>query len=154
MFMSLQCSRPASCWGQLCFSSCCAAHSTWLQTRTRRSWQSGSSGRTAMASPTMMRWDWPTSENKQHHKVHVCLISHEPFCHVLFFLSCVLFFEQDDIQRRIIWEKNKRIIEDNNQEFFMGMRPFTMAMNKYGDLVSWTVFLSILIASKSHKAAC
>lgn len=39
------------------------------------------------------------------------------------------------MQRKVIWEENKRMIEDNNQRFFMGMRPFTMAMNKYGDLV-------------------
>uniref|UniRef100_A0A8C2XCH0 Cathepsin 12 n=1 Tax=Cyclopterus lumpus TaxID=8103 RepID=A0A8C2XCH0_CYCLU len=36
---------------------------------------------------------------------------------------------------RNIWETNKQMIEDNNQGFFMGRRPFTMAMNKYGDLV-------------------
>uniref|UniRef100_A0A8C2XBT3 Cathepsin 12 n=1 Tax=Cyclopterus lumpus TaxID=8103 RepID=A0A8C2XBT3_CYCLU len=41
----------------------------------------------------------------------------------------------DDMQRRNIWETNKQMIEDNNQGFFMGRRPFTMAMNKYGDLV-------------------
>ncbi|KAF7659114.1 hypothetical protein LDENG_00003190 [Lucifuga dentata] len=40
----------------------------------------------------------------------------------------------DDIQRRAIWEENTRVIEDNNQGFFMGARQFTMAMNKYGDL--------------------
>lgn len=43
------------------------------------------------------------------------------------------------MHRRIIWEGNKRIIDDNNQRFFMGMRPFTMAMNKYGDLVRTSV---------------
>uniref|UniRef100_A0A3B4VNV9 Cathepsin 12 n=1 Tax=Seriola dumerili TaxID=41447 RepID=A0A3B4VNV9_SERDU len=42
--------------------------------------------------------------------------------------------EEDDMERRAIWEENMRMIEDNNQGFFMGMRPFTMAMNKYGDL--------------------
>uniref|UniRef100_A0A3Q3JBG7 Cathepsin 12 n=1 Tax=Monopterus albus TaxID=43700 RepID=A0A3Q3JBG7_MONAL len=46
----------------------------------------------------------------------------------------VSYDEMDDMQRRAIWEENKQMIEDNNQEFFMGMRPFTMAMNKYGDL--------------------
>ncbi|XP_039985537.1 procathepsin L [Xiphias gladius] len=46
----------------------------------------------------------------------------------------VTYDELDDMQRRAIWEENKQIIEDNNQGFFMGMRPFTMAMNKYGDL--------------------
>ncbi|XP_054458258.1 procathepsin L [Anoplopoma fimbria] len=40
----------------------------------------------------------------------------------------------EDMQRRAIWEENKQMIEDNNQRFLMGRRPFTMAMNKYGDL--------------------
>uniref|UniRef100_A0A3Q3F569 Cathepsin 12 n=1 Tax=Labrus bergylta TaxID=56723 RepID=A0A3Q3F569_9LABR len=46
----------------------------------------------------------------------------------------ISYDELDDMQRRVIWEENKRIIEDNNQGFFMGRRPFTMIMNKYGDL--------------------
>lgn len=50
---------------------------------------------------------------------------------------CVIV--QDDMQRKVIWEENMRMIEDNNQRFFMGMRPFTMAMNKYGDLVRTNV---------------
>lgn len=43
--------------------------------------------------------------------------------------------QNDDIKRRAIWEKNKDIIEDNNRKFYIGMSEFTMAMNKYGDLV-------------------
>uniref|UniRef100_A0A3Q1ERF6 Cathepsin 12 n=1 Tax=Acanthochromis polyacanthus TaxID=80966 RepID=A0A3Q1ERF6_9TELE len=43
-------------------------------------------------------------------------------------------YDEDDMHRRAIWEENKRLIEDSNQGFFMGMRPFSMAMNKYGDL--------------------
>lgn len=54
---------------------------------------------------------------------------------------------QDDVQRKAIWEDNRRMIEDNNQRFFMGMRPFSMAMNKYGDLVR-TSFFSVLEASR------
>ncbi|CAL8256096.1 unnamed protein product [Merluccius merluccius] len=42
--------------------------------------------------------------------------------------------DADDIERRVIWEHNNRLIEDNNHEFFMGSKPFSMAMNKYGDL--------------------
>ncbi|XP_041862278.1 procathepsin L [Melanotaenia boesemani] len=42
--------------------------------------------------------------------------------------------ESDDVQRRVIWEDNKRMIENHNQGFLMGRRPFVMAMNKYGDL--------------------
>ncbi|XP_077963843.1 digestive cysteine proteinase 2 [Gasterosteus aculeatus] len=46
----------------------------------------------------------------------------------------VNYEDADDMQRRSIWEENRQMIEDNNQGFFMGRRPFTMAMNKYGDL--------------------
>nr|XP_019936152.1 PREDICTED: cathepsin L1-like [Paralichthys olivaceus] len=46
----------------------------------------------------------------------------------------VTYDDLDDMQRRAIWEENKQMIDDNNQGFFMGIRPFTMAMNKYGDL--------------------
>ncbi|XP_051803633.1 procathepsin L [Acanthochromis polyacanthus] len=46
----------------------------------------------------------------------------------------ISYDESDDMHRRAIWEENKRLIEDSNQGFFMGMRPFSMAMNKYGDL--------------------
>ncbi|KAG7467762.1 cathepsin L1-like [Solea senegalensis] len=46
----------------------------------------------------------------------------------------ISYDDMDDMQRRVIWEDNKQRIEDNNQRFFTGMRSFTMAMNKYGDL--------------------
>lgn len=46
----------------------------------------------------------------------------------------IKYDENEDIHRRIIWERNKRLIEDNNQKFNMGIQSFTMAMNKYGDL--------------------
>nr|XP_046248667.1 procathepsin L [Scatophagus argus] len=46
----------------------------------------------------------------------------------------IAYDEMDDMQRRVIWEENKRMIDDNNQGFFMGTKSFTMAMNKYGDL--------------------
>uniref|UniRef100_A0A8C9Y4D0 Cathepsin 12 n=1 Tax=Sander lucioperca TaxID=283035 RepID=A0A8C9Y4D0_SANLU len=67
--------------------------------------------------------------------------------------SCDVFcvIMQDDVQRRAIWEENKHVIENNNQGFFMGMRPFTMAMNKYGDLVRSSVFLSMLKAPLKYK---
>ncbi|XP_066503218.1 digestive cysteine proteinase 2 [Hoplias malabaricus] len=42
--------------------------------------------------------------------------------------------ETDDMERRAIWETNKKIIEDNNKKFHMGLSKFTMAMNRYGDL--------------------
>uniref|UniRef100_A0A8C9Y6Z9 Cathepsin 12 n=1 Tax=Sander lucioperca TaxID=283035 RepID=A0A8C9Y6Z9_SANLU len=52
----------------------------------------------------------------------------------------IAYEEMDDVQRRAIWEENKHVIENNNQGFFMGMRPFTMAMNKYGDLMNFVTF--------------
>uniref|UniRef100_A0A3B3HVE0 Cathepsin 12 n=1 Tax=Oryzias latipes TaxID=8090 RepID=A0A3B3HVE0_ORYLA len=38
-------------------------------------------------------------------------------------------------RRRAIWEENHRMINDHNQRFLTGKRPFSMGMNKYGDLV-------------------
>ncbi|XP_056269929.1 procathepsin L [Pseudoliparis swirei] len=46
----------------------------------------------------------------------------------------VAYEDTDDVQRKNIWESNRQMIEDNNEGFFMGRRPFTMAMNRYGDL--------------------
>ncbi|XP_068448891.1 digestive cysteine proteinase 2 [Clinocottus analis] len=46
----------------------------------------------------------------------------------------VAYEDLDDLQRRSIWEENIQMIEHNNEGFFTGRRPFTMAMNKYGDL--------------------
>lgn len=62
------------------------------------------------------------------------------WCDGVAVVCCLL---QNDAHRRNIWEENKRMIDDNNNRFFMGMRPFTMAMNKYGDLVS--IPLSVII---------
>uniref|UniRef100_A0A3P8USH7 Cathepsin 12 n=1 Tax=Cynoglossus semilaevis TaxID=244447 RepID=A0A3P8USH7_CYNSE len=50
----------------------------------------------------------------------------------------ISYDDTDDLQRRAIWEDNKLKIEDNNQGFLMGIRSYTMAMNKYGDLVRTT----------------
>lgn len=49
---------------------------------------------------------------------------------------CSSFLKSDNIRRRAIWEKNRKLIEDNNNNFNIGMSEYTMAMNKYGDLVS------------------
>ncbi|KAK2835838.1 hypothetical protein Q5P01_016322 [Channa striata] len=46
----------------------------------------------------------------------------------------ISYDEMDDIQRKAIWEGNKRMIEDNNHRFLVGTKHFAMAMNKYGDL--------------------
>ncbi|XP_042605645.1 procathepsin L [Cyprinus carpio] len=44
--------------------------------------------------------------------------------------------ESDDVQRQIIWETNKRMIEKNNDDFQFGLSSFSMGMNKYGDLTN------------------
>lgn len=68
------------------------------------------------------------------------------------FFDALSFTSQDNIQRRAIWEENMREIEDNNQGFFMGTRMFTMAMNKYGDLVRTIhCFLIALFSTLSVK---
>uniref|UniRef100_A0A3Q4M3V7 Cathepsin 12 n=1 Tax=Neolamprologus brichardi TaxID=32507 RepID=A0A3Q4M3V7_NEOBR len=54
--------------------------------------------------------------------------------------SCVN--HQDDMERRVIWEGNKQLIEENNRRFLMGMKSFSMAMNRYGDLVRSICFVS------------
>lgn len=51
------------------------------------------------------------------------------------------------MQRMVIWEDNKRKIEDHNQGFLMGRRSFALAMNKYGDLVrSAAMLLNLFLA--------
>lgn len=75
----------------------------------------------------------------------VCIVGFIRVLVLMCFVSCescdvLCFIAQDDLRRRIIWEENKQIIEANNQRFFMGMRQFTMAMNKYGDLVRTSVY--------------
>lgn len=50
-------------------------------------------------------------------------------------LRVFAFTVQEDMQRMFIWEGNKHQIEENNRGFLMGSKHFTMAMNKYGDLV-------------------
>uniref|UniRef100_A0A3Q4G0L0 Cathepsin 12 n=1 Tax=Neolamprologus brichardi TaxID=32507 RepID=A0A3Q4G0L0_NEOBR len=46
----------------------------------------------------------------------------------------ISYDELDDMERRVIWEGNKQLIEENNRRFLMGMKSFSMAMNRYGDL--------------------
>lgn len=60
-----------------------------------------------------------------------CSLIYLSFSFVCF--SCVN--HQDDMERRVIWEGNKQLIEENNRRFLMGMKSFSMAMNRYGDLV-------------------
>uniref|UniRef100_A0AAY4D9D5 Cathepsin 12 n=1 Tax=Denticeps clupeoides TaxID=299321 RepID=A0AAY4D9D5_9TELE len=45
--------------------------------------------------------------------------------------------QKDDDERMTIWGGNMRMISENNQNFARGFSSFTMAMNKYGDWVSY-----------------
>ncbi|TNN42162.1 Cathepsin L2 [Liparis tanakae] len=65
----------------------------------------------------------------------------------------VAYEDTDDVQRKNIWESNRQMIEDNNEGFFMGRRPFTMAMNRYGDLTEqeYQVLQGALIDSQFAK---
>lgn len=86
-FFLPQGSMSASCWGQLCFSSCCAARSMWRQTQTRGSWPSGRSGRSGMASPMMKLWD----------RRHVIITSADTECtcgliHISFVVICFVLW--------------------------------------------------------------
>uniref|UniRef100_A0A668ACS4 Cathepsin 12 n=1 Tax=Myripristis murdjan TaxID=586833 RepID=A0A668ACS4_9TELE len=49
------------------------------------------------------------------------------------YFSLVVYTSQcfDDIERRAIWENNMRVIDENNQGFFMGTRLFTMTRQEY-----------------------
>lgn len=70
-------------------------------------------------------WDTSDLRRERTHVPQLTLTDGDVF-------ACVV---QEDMQRKIIWEGNKQQIEDNNQGFLLGSKHFTMAMNKYGDLV-------------------
>lgn len=55
------------------------------------------------------------------------------------------------MQRRAIWEDNKRKIEEHNQGFLLGRMSFAMAMNKYGDLVRSAALLSRLFLTETPR---
>lgn len=44
--------------------------------------------------------------------------------------------QEDEISRRLIWEKNLRYINAHNAEHALGRHSFQLAMNHLGDLVS------------------
>ena len=50
----------------------------------------------------------------------------------------------DDFERKGIWEGHLRVIKSNNMNYLQGSKGFTMAMNKYGDLVSTQITLNKL----------
>lgn len=68
---------PPPCRRRSCSSSCCAGLSRCFQTRTRRSWPSGRSGRAWTESPTTIWWD-------RSHLKHACVLTdpdaHWPWC--------------------------------------------------------------------------
>lgn len=45
-----------------------------------------------------------------------------------------------DFARRNIWEDNVRMIQKHNLEADMGLHTFTMKVNHFADLVSYSVF--------------
>ncbi|KAG8449845.1 hypothetical protein GDO86_016496 [Hymenochirus boettgeri] len=44
--------------------------------------------------------------------------------------------QTDELMRRLIWQKNLRIINTHNLEFSQGLHTYEMAMNKLGDMTS------------------
>ena len=48
-------------------------------------------------------------------------------------------------RRRAIWEDNLNMINRHNLEYSMGMHTYTMAMNRFGDLVRQTFCLDVQI---------
>lgn len=78
-----------------------------------------------MESPMTTWWDTSDLRRERTHVPQLTLTDGDVF-------ACVV---QEDMQRKVIWEGNKQQIEDNNQGFLLGSKHFTMAMNKYGDLV-------------------
>ena len=46
--------------------------------------------------------------------------------------------QDEEGQRRAVWERNMQMIEQHNLEHSQGKHSFTMAMNGFGDMVSVT----------------
>lgn len=83
LLSSLQGIVPPSCRQQSCSLSSFAALSGCFQTRTRRSWPSGRSGRACTESPTTIRWDRSDLKPRE----TTCALS-EPDPHCVFHLLC------------------------------------------------------------------
>lgn len=49
--------------------------------------------------------------------------------------SCLCLTQDEEGIRRVIWEKNMRMIEAHNQEAALGMHSYELGMNHLGDMV-------------------
>lgn len=47
-------------------------------------------------------------------------------------------FQNEEVERRALWEENMKLIQLHNKEYHQGKNTFTMAMNAFGDQVSVT----------------
>ncbi|XP_035945368.2 procathepsin L-like [Halichoerus grypus] len=45
-------------------------------------------------------------------------------------------YDENERWRRVVWERNMKMIERHNQEYSQGKHSFTMAMNAFGDLTN------------------
>ena len=50
--------------------------------------------------------------------------------------SLFVCLQDEEGQRRTVWEKNLKMIDQHNEEYSQGQHSFMMAMNAFGDLVS------------------
>ncbi|XP_004591922.3 procathepsin L-like [Ochotona princeps] len=47
-----------------------------------------------------------------------------------------VYAQDEEGQRRAVWEKNMRLIDEHNEEYSQGKRSFSLAMNAFGDMAS------------------
>ncbi|CAF4530460.1 unnamed protein product [Rotaria socialis] len=46
------------------------------------------------------------------------------------------FSNEEEINRRQIWDENMAVIHQHNLEFDIGLHSYTLAMNQFGDMVN------------------
>ena len=49
------------------------------------------------------------------------------------------YFQEEEAQKRAVWEENMKMIKLHNGENGLGKNGFTMEMNAFGDMVSVTL---------------
>lgn len=65
-------------------------------------------------------------------------------------LSSIIFFQEEELLKRVVWEENVKKIELHNRENSLGKNTYIMEINNFADLVSVTwvashcIFLSAL----------
>lgn len=47
-----------------------------------------------------------------------------------------VYFQEEEGQRRTVWEENKKMVLQHNMEYNQGKKGFTMEMNAFGDMVT------------------